>query len=186
MLKIDNKKIRLRTKFIKQRRLIKNRGKKESEISQNLCNILSSINLVISLYLSVRHEADLKKIAKVLYLNKKEVVLPVIKDSNSHLLFAKWKFGDELQKDKYNIKIPKKNIFLEPKILLIPMVAFDSKKNRLGYGGGFYDRTISFLEKKNKILKFGIAFDEQESSKIPVNKFDKKMDAIFTQSRIII
>ena len=81
---------------------------------------------------------------------------------------------------------PSINVYSTPKILLVPMLAFDKSKNRLGYGGGYYDRTISFLEKKNKILKFGVAFDEQEIKKVPTMRFDKKMDLILTPTKIII
>ena len=185
MLKFINEKIKLRKKFLKKRSLISNRFLKEEKINQNLCDIFSSINLVTSLYYSVRFEVNLKKISNFMHANKRKVVLPIIINKKSHLLFREWRRDDELKKDFYDIMVPKNGYFLEPKVLLIPMLAFDLNKNRLGYGGGFYDRTISFLENKNKILKFGIAFDEQESTIIPVDKNDKKMDAIITQTRII-
>ncbi len=181
-----NKKLKLRKNFLKKRQLTKNRIEKEEKINENLINILSSINLIVSLYVAVRSEVNLNKTAKFMHKNKKIIVLPIIKNNKRHLLFKEWRKDDVLQKEKYGIKIPVNKNYLEPRVLLIPMVAFDIKKNRLGYGGGFYDKTISFLEKKNKILKFGIAFDEQESKAIPVDSFDKKMDVIFTQSRIII
>ena len=60
------------------------------------------------------------------------------------------------------------------------------KGYRIGYGGGYYDRTIEYLEKKNEILKLGIAFDEQEIMKIPKEKYDKKLDIIVTPTRLII
>ena len=63
---------------------------------------------------------------------------------------------------------------------------WDKNKYRLGYGGGYYDRTISFLEKNSNILKFGVAFDEQEIKKVPTMRFDKKMDLILTPTKIII
>ena len=65
-------------------------------------------------------------------------------------------------------------------------LGFDLFKNRIGYGGGYYDRTIEYLEKKNEVLKLGIAFDEQEIMKIPKEKYDKKLDIIVTPTRLII
>ena len=65
------------------------------------------------------------------------------------------------------------------------MVAFDIKKNRIGYGGGYYDRTISFLKNKRKIFTIGVAFDEQEIEKVPIMEFDKKLDLIITPTRNI-
>ena len=75
-------------------------------------------------------------------------------------------------KDKFNILTPINGKFSRPNIMLIPLLAFD-KKNRLGYGGGFYDRTISHLEKFNSVQTIGVAFNEQEVEKVPTKKFDK-------------
>ena len=75
---------------------------------------------------------------------------------------------------------------LQPNIIIIPLVGFDTFKNRIGYGGGYYDRTIAYLEKKNQILKLGIAFDEQETDKISVEKYDKRLDVVITPSRLIL
>ena len=77
------------------------------------------------------------------------------------------------------------NTFIEPSLLLIPLIAFDLKKNRIGYGGGYYDRTISFLEKKRNIITIGVAFDEQQIEKVPTMQYDKKLNYIITQTRII-
>ena len=102
------------------------------------------------------------------------------------MLFKEWKADDKLIQGKYGIMTPSIKIYTTPKILIVPMLAFDKNKDRLGYGGGYYDRTISFLEKNSKILKFGVAFDEQEIKKVPTMSFDKKMDLILTPTKIII
>ena len=115
-----------------------------------------------------------------------KIALPVIIKKKSYLVFRLWRKNEKLVEDKFKIFIPDNYIHVEPKILLVPMVAFDKEKNRLGYGGGYYDRTITFLEKNNKILTIGVAFDQQESKYIPSMNFDKKMDVMVTQSRIII
>ena len=64
------------------------------------------------------------------------------------------------------------------------MVAFDSQKYRLGYGGGYYDRYITRIKKIKKILTIGLAFDFQKVKKLPKNKFDKKIDIILTNKSI--
>ena len=61
------------------------------------------------------------------------------------------------------------------------MVAFDANLNRLGYGGGYYDRIIQKLENKKKILKIGLAFSFQRVKKVPILKYDKKLDYILTE-----
>ena len=79
------------------------------------------------------------------------------------------------------IPIPKKKHKVHPDILLIPLVAYDSNKNRLGYGGGFYDRYIKKLKKIKKILTIGLAFSFQKIKIINTNKFDQKLDFILTE-----
>ena len=132
----------LRKRFFKIRDLIEDREYKE----QKICNLLTSLNLktnsVISGYYPIKNEVNILPFLK--FLNKKEVIicLPSIEKKNSHLLFKKWEFGDRLIKGKFMINEPDHNEFIEPSVLLVPRLAFDKNKNRLGYGGGFYDRTI--------------------------------------------
>ena len=77
----------------------------------------------------------------------------------------------------------KKKVF--PDVLIVPLVAFDKNKFRLGYGGGYYDRYITKILKKKKILTIGLAFSFQKLKKIPINKFDQKLDYILTDKDII-
>ena len=97
--------------------------------------------------------------------------------------FYEYRTNDPLNVSRYGIPEPIKQKKLVPTILLIPMVAFDKNCNRLGYGGGFYDR---FLEKNQNInlIKIGLAFSFQKVNQLPVNKFDKKLDYIFTEKKI--
>ena len=72
-----------------------------------------------------------------------------------------------------------------PDLLFIPLVAFDENLNRLGYGAGYYDRLISKLSKKKKLLKIGLAFSVQRVDNITTNKYDKKLDYIVTEKYIL-
>ena len=72
-----------------------------------------------------------------------------------------------------------------PDILLVPLVAFDKNLNRLGYGGGYYDRVINKLSKKKDILKIGLALSVQKINNVPVTKYDKKLDYIVTDKYIL-
>ena len=78
---------------------------------------------------------------------------------------------------------PKKKTKVKPNILIIPLVAFDKELNRLGYGGGFYDRFL-FKMGKNIIIKLGLAFSHQMIKYVPVEKFDRKLDVILTEKEI--
>ena len=95
--------------------------------------------------------------------------------------FFKWNKNNPLLINKYGIPEPEPSNKIYPNILFVPLVAFDKKFNRLGYGGGFYDRYIQKLSKTKKILKIGLAFSYQKINKIPVNKHDKKLDIIITE-----
>ena len=77
------------------------------------------------------------------------------------------------------LSLAKKKIY--PDVILVPLVAFDVNLNRLGYGGGYYDRIIQKLENKKKILKIGLAFSFQRVKKVPIFKYDKKLDYILTE-----
>ena len=69
--------------------------------------------------------------------------------------------------------------------MFVPLVAFDKNLNRLGYGGGYYDRLITKLSKKKNFLKIGLAFSTQEIEKVPTNEYDQKLDYIVTERNII-
>ena len=98
--------------------------------------------------------------------------------------FYKWSSKDPLKVNKYGIPEPDSKIKVYPDILFIPLVAFDNKLNRLGYGGGYYDR---YLVKNNnkKILKIGLALSFQKVKKVPTNNYDQKLDYIITNKYII-
>ena len=120
-----------------------------------------------------------------MHKNQQKILLPVINEINSPLLFKEWKADDRLIPGKYGIMTPSIKVNSTPKILIVPMLAFDRNKDRLGYGGG-YMIELYLLEKNSKILKFGVALDEQEIKKVPTMSFDKKMDLILTPTKIII
>ena len=176
----------LRTKFLKKRILVKNKINKEKKIVKRLKNLLNFNSLLIAVYYSTKSEVNLINFVCHMHKNQQTILLPVINKINSPLLFKEWKADDKLIPGKYGIMTPSTKFYATPKILIVPMLAFDKNKDRLGYGGGYYDRTISFLEKNSKILKFGVAFDEQEIKKVPTMRFDKKMDLILTPTKIII
>ena len=141
-------------------------------------------NKIIGAYYPYNYEIDtldiLKKLEKKNYL----ISLPKI-SKNNKMDFYQWSFKEPLSINTYGIPEPISKIKVDPKILLVPLVAYDSKLNRLGYGGGFYDRYISRVEKDKRILKIGLAFSFQKINKLPINKYDKKLDHIITEKNII-
>jgi 5-formyltetrahydrofolate cyclo-ligase len=136
-------------------------------------------NKVIGGYFPVNFEVDDLEILKTFEKNNFKISLPVIK-KKFQMDFYRWTFSDLLKINKYGIPEPEEKILLSPDILLIPLVAFDKNLNRLGYGGGYYDRLIKSLSLKKKIIKIGLALQFQEINKVPINKYDQKLDYIIT------
>merc|ERR1711991_797147 len=97
--------------------------------------------------------------------------------------FFKWSTKDPLKINKYGIPETISNKKVYPNILLIPLVAFDNHLNRLGYGGGYYDRYLSKVKNKQKILKVGVGFSFQKVQNLPINKYDEKLDCIIMEKK---
>ena len=97
--------------------------------------------------------------------------------------FFNWSFKEPLLINKYGIPEPISNRIKFPDILLVPLVAYDKNYNRVGYGGGFYDRYIKNIKKYKKVITIGLAYSFQKVKKIPVNKNDIKLDFIITEKK---
>ena len=139
-------------------------------------------NINLSIYYPSSYEVNVLKIFETKIIRNLTVLLPVIKNKNI-MLFHKWKKNDVLNVNKFGMLEPA--IFLNPvypNIMLVPLLAYDNKKNRLGYGGGFYDRYLNkYLKSYNNVLTVGIAFSFQKYKKLPVNKKDVKLNHILTE-----
>lgn len=139
---------------------------------------------IIGGYYPYNYEIDtldiLRKLEKKNYL----ISLPKI-CKNNKMNFYQWTYKDPLSINVYGIPEPISKKKVNPEILLVPLVAYDSDFNRLGYGGGFYDRYISSAQKNKKIIKIGLGFSFQKIDKLPVNKYDKKLDYIITETNSI-
>tara|TARA_B100000965_G_scaffold370387_1_gene358456 strand:- start:736 stop:1305 length:570 start_codon:yes stop_codon:yes gene_type:complete len=174
----------LRNKFIKKRRA-KNVKQIKFHFSQ-LFNFMKykfhRKKIIIGGYYPSDFEVNIMSFLKEASDRDYQLTLPVIQKKNL-MNFKFWKFHEVLKVNKYGIPEPdsfKKNIV--PDLILVPLVAFDKNCNRLGYGAGFYDR---YLKKVQRIKKncscIGIAYNFQKHNKIPINKFDYKLDNIFTE-----
>jgi len=135
-------------------------------------------------YFPVNYEVDDLEILKEFIKKKYQISLPVIK-KNFEMDFYKWSFDDPLRINRYGIPEPDSKNLIYPDIILVPLVAFDENLNRLGYGGGYYDRIIEKLSKKKRILKIGLALSVQKINNVPVTKYDKKLDYIVTDKYIL-
>ncbi len=172
-------------KRIKQKR--KKNYFKNLSINQNkFLKFLKSndlTNKIIGGYYTYNYEIDVVKILKFLENKNYKISLPKIKKKNQ-MNFFEWSFNEPLSISKYGIPEPLSKKIIIPDILMIPLVAFDKDLNRVGYGGGYYDRYLAKFEKKKKIIKIGIAYSFQKIQKIPTDKYDIKLDYVVTEEKV--
>ena len=105
-------------------------------------------------------------------------------ENTNEMIFSKFDNEMSVTKNKYGIVEPNKLSQITPDVIFVPMVGFDKNLNRLGYGKGYYDRTISKLRKLKKIFVIGLAYDNQIVRNIPTEIHDEKMDIVLTDKKI--
>ena len=135
-------------------------------------------------YYPSNYEIDDLDILDLLEKKNFKVSLPIIKKDNQ-MNFYSWSRNDPLKINKFGIPEPVSSKIFYPDILLVPLVAYDVSLNRLGYGGGYYDRYIEKIEKVKKVVKIGLAFSFQKISSIPINQYDKRLDFIINEKEIL-
>ena len=113
------------------------------------------------------------------------VGVPVIEAAAMPLKFARWEPGIPMVEGAFKAHIPADLSYFEPEIIIVPLVAFTRDGGRLGYGGGFYDRTLERLRAKRPTLAAGFAYAAQEAEALPLEPTDQPLDLIITEARII-
>jgi 5-formyltetrahydrofolate cyclo-ligase len=86
---------------------------------------------------------------------------------------------------EFGAEIPAEGAWLDPEVLIVPLLAWDRRGYRLGYGGGFYDRTLRHLRASRPRLAIGYAFAAQEVPEVPVDGFDQRLDMIVTEAEVL-
>ena len=130
-------------------------------------------------YYPYNYEIDILQILEKFEQKKFIITLPKIK-KKSQMDFFQWSKNDPLSINKFGIPEPISKVVKYPDVLLVPLLAFDKNFNRIGYGGGFYDRYIKKIRKQKKVLTIGFAYPFQKVKKIPTNNYDIKLDFIIT------
>ncbi|MEP0962498.1 MAG: 5-formyltetrahydrofolate cyclo-ligase [Roseobacter sp.] len=113
------------------------------------------------------------------------VGVPVITGSGHPLRFAHWEPEMAMVSGAFGARIPEDPTYFEPEILIVPLVAFDSQGGRLGYGGGFYDRTLEQLRARRATLAVGLAYGAQIAKDLPLEATDQPLDMIVTENEVI-
>ncbi|MGI9382060.1 MAG: 5-formyltetrahydrofolate cyclo-ligase [Methyloligellaceae bacterium] len=136
---------------------------------------------VIAGYRAIGEEFDPLPLLETLLGQGHTIVLPVVKAPRMPLIFRRWQPGDRLEMGAFDVLVPTSDKpTLEPDILLVPMLTFDRSGYRLGYGAGFYDRTIARLRVERTVAAVGLAFAEQEIDAVPHDAFDERLDWVVT------
>ena len=137
---------------------------------------------VVAGYWPFREEADPRPLMLALAAKDHPLGLPRIAQRNAPLEFRRWIEGDPMRKNFYEIDEPLASAeIVTPSIVLLPMLAFDASGYRLGYGGGYYDRTLKMLRAEHKVFAVGIAYAGQEMTDLPRREYDEPLDAVITE-----
>lgn len=113
------------------------------------------------------------------------VGVPVIRAAGEPLTFSRWRPGCAMTKGPFGAMVPEDGEAVEPEILIVPLVAFDRSGGRLGYGGGFYDRTLELLRSRRPTLAIGFAYTAQEDTQLPLEPTDQPLDMVVTEREIM-
>lgn len=140
----------------------------------------------VSLFFPVRGEIDVLPLAEKLAAAGVPLCLPVIVAKGEPLVFRDWKPGDPLEDRPFGLKEPPAGVEeVTPDLLFAPLAAFDRAGGRIGYGGGFYDRTLEKLRASGAALAVGVAFAAQEVDAVPVAGHDQRIDFVLTERGVV-
>jgi 5-formyltetrahydrofolate cyclo-ligase len=140
---------------------------------------------IISGYRPIRSEIDPTPLMQVLDAAGHRLCVPVIAGPGLPLRFREWHPGAAMTEGAFGAEVPATGDWLEPEFLIVPLVAFDSEGYRLGYGGGFYDRTLARLRGRRRTLAVGLAYTAQQVAAVPHELTDQRLDAVVTERGLI-
>ncbi len=139
--------------------------------------------VTISGFSAIRDEIDPARLLARLHADGHHLCLPVMQGRGLPLVFRAWAPGDAMGKVQWGIAEPLPDQpVLDPDVVLVPLLAFDARGYRLGYGGGFYDRTLQRLRAIKPVIAVGIAYDELKVDAVPHLHYDQPLDWVLTPS----
>ena len=156
-------------------------------VGEQVCHQLLASNKlhnhqIVAVYWPLGDELDPMPLLNTLHFLGHQMALPVMLGAGKPLIFRAWRPKDELQGADFGTREPSEDKHvLEPDVILAPLLAFDSSGFRLGYGGGFYDRTLEKLRQKKSVLAYGVAYAAQEMDQVIKGPYDQPLDGIVTE-----
>jgi 5-formyltetrahydrofolate cyclo-ligase len=155
----------------------------ESLAAHGLAFLQTAPGAIVSGFSAIRDEIDPAALLARLGGAGYRLCLPVMQGRGLPLVFRAWSPGDAMGKVQWGIAepLPDKPV-LEPDVVLVPLLAFDATGHRLGYGGGFYDRTLARLRAIKPVVAVGVAYDELKVDAVPHRVYDQPLDWVLTPS----
>ena len=142
---------------------------------------------VVSAYWPLGDEIDPRPLMEALHLRGHRLALPAIRAAGRPLDFRAWLPGDPLTSAGFGIQEPAATApSVAPRVLLVPLLAFDAAGYRLGYGGGFYDRSLALLRAAGDTLAVGLAYADQQVAAVPREATDQPLDLVVTERDVIV
>lgn len=157
-----------------------------ADIAQQLLKLSLPKAAAISAFWPLAEELDTLPLLHALHDQGHPMLLPVMLGTGKPLEFARWQPGDVLKQAAFNTLEPSDDkARMTPDIMLCPLLAFDRQGYRMGYGGGFYDRSIAQLQAQGQLLTIGVAFAAQEVAAVPRGEYDMPLDMIVSEQEVI-
>ncbi len=145
--------------------------------------IWPALHSVVSGYQPIASEISPLSLMETFHCEQARMALPRVEAEDAPLGFFAWAPGDELEPDLSGVAAPgPKAAKLTPQLVLVPLLAFDRSGARLGYGGGYYDRTLKALRAAGTVTSVGLAYSSQEVKRVPVGRTDERLDWIVTEA----
>jgi 5-formyltetrahydrofolate cyclo-ligase len=142
--------------------------------------------MIVAGFSPLKAEIDPTPLVRALAENGARLALPVVAGRGHPLVMRAWAFGEPLAAGVWGIRQPLPEApAVEPDILIVPLLAFDRRGHRLGYGAGYYDMTINALRSTKAITAVGIAFALQEIDAVPMTPRDARLDLVLTEREVI-
>ena len=185
-MKYEKSYLRKRLILLRKKKYLKSKKFNFNLIFKLIKKHFDKKKIIIAGYYPSYYEVNILNFLEKAFKKNFKIVLPVIQTSKN-ISYKNWVFKEPLYVNKFGMLEPKdlgKDII--PDLIMVPLVAFDKHLNRIGYGKGYYDRSLKKISKiKKNSISLGIAYSFQKCQKISTNKYDFKLDYVFTEKGII-